>query len=236
MLLFLLLGLALTIALAVLQGAPQRQYGARIPLMAPYDPARGVEGGRYTQSRTWALTVYSVRLRDGETPDAPALRAAVPAIPYEPDISWVAVTRSPTPADRRIPDARWWNEWRAGFPFRALACSFTDDFRGAVRIEHGWAVPLDAPYGVPRHWILPARILWPGLILDALILGAAALLLWQSRTLPRTIARALRPRPGCCRACGYDLTGLDDGAPCPECGPTPSKTPSASTAPTPGPR
>lgn len=212
------LGLALTLALAILQGAPHRQYGARLPMMAPYDPARGVEGGRYTQTRSWALTVYSVRLHDGETPDGTALRAAVPAIPYEPDISWVAAARPVSPADRTLPAARWWNEWRAGFPFRALACSFTDDFRGAVRIERGWALPLDAPFGVPRHWIIPARILWPGLLLDAAILGAAALLLWKSRTLPRTLAHALRPRPGCCRSCGYDLTGLDDGAPCPECG------------------
>ena len=27
-----------------------------------------------------------------------------------------------------------------------------------------------------------------------------------------------RPKPGHCPTCGYDLTGLDDGSVCPECG------------------
>jgi hypothetical protein len=52
------------------------------------------------------------------------------------------------------------------------------------------------------HAIIP---LW----LPVACTGAPALVLWRRR---------LRTRSGCCARCGYDLSGLKSGAPCPECG------------------
>jgi len=78
----------------------------------------------------------------------------------------------------------------------------------ALRYELGLYLPRMVSVGVPA----PAReILWinlPFWLLAALTGAPTALLLYQDRR---------RTRPGCCRRCGYDLTGNVSGI-CPECG------------------
>lgn len=214
---WLALGLLATIAFAILPGLPSQQYNdGQMPLIARYDPKLGIEGGRYARSISWWLTVRSVKMRDGETIDAPSYLRAMNAATYAPDLSWV--TRDTPVGVPLPPPPTWWNDWRSGFPFRAMACEWTDGFRGQLTIENGWTIPSGTMYGVPKFWVIPGRILWLGFIADTVMLAAAFFTAWSSRKLPGFIARKLRTRPGQCPRCGYDQQGLDDGAPCPECG------------------
>lgn len=62
---------------------------------------------------------------------------------------------------------------------------------------------------------LPTGIIWPGLLANlAVFCGCWALLLLS----PRAARRAARTWRGRCLRCGYDLTALPGGMPCPECG------------------
>lgn len=67
-------------------------------------------------------------------------------------------------------------------------------------------------------------ILWPGYLHN--ILAATALLAllistpWSLCTIPGRIRRWRYKRPGCCHACGYDISGVPHATTCPECGTT----------------
>ncbi|MFT3687154.1 MAG: hypothetical protein QM783_19895 [Phycisphaerales bacterium] len=54
-------------------------------------------------------------------------------------------------------------------------------------------------------WVL----FWPIVLM---LVGGGAMALWSGRRARR------RAMTGCCRACGYSLAGLGEGAACPECG------------------
>lgn len=214
---WLVCGLIATLAFAILPGLPAQQYnGGKLPLVAKYDPEHGIDGGRYARSVSWWLTVESVKLRPGEPPHPQEHRRHLARAEYAEDLSWV--TRD-TPITRPLlPVPTWWNDWRAGFPLRALACEWTDDFRGAVAVTDGRAIPSGSVYGSPRFWIIPSRILWVGLIIDTVLLAATLFGLWQARRLPAQLLRRLRTPAGHCPRCGYDQEGLEPDAPCPECG------------------
>ena len=55
--------------------------------------------------------------------------------------------------------------------------------------------------------------LWPAVALWLHLVGLILFLRWRRQE--------LRPKPGTCPTCGYDLTGLATGAVCPECGEAP---------------
>lgn len=207
-------GAAVTVGVAVLQGRPGARYGSGLPRMAPPDARLGIPGGTFTESRGWAVTVYSVRLRAGDEPDAEGLRAAAMAASYSQDVSWLAVSAGAT-AEKPFPATPWWHEWRAGFPMRALACSFTDDFEGHLEMAGGWAVGAGMAFGSPKVWIIPGRVLWPGFLVNTALTAGALLLLVDG---PRAVVKRLRTPAGHCPRCRYDLSGLEDGARCPECG------------------
>lgn len=121
---------------------------------------------------------------------------------------------------------------RDGFLQFVAATAPVDGDGATWRLNRGARIML-APV---REWVpsVSSAVMWIGplgttpttLNLDvtyipyALIVAAAgvlALLAW------RLLRR--RPRPGCCRRCGYDLTGNRSGV-CPECG-TPTGTAAA---------
>ncbi len=79
----------------------------------------------------------------------------------------------------------------------------------AVAIGHAtWGIASIAMLYTENRWWLVGM---PGLLLASHFGGCA--LIWA-----RTIS--CLPKPGCCQACGYDVSGLNT---CPECGATPER-------------
>jgi hypothetical protein len=66
--------------------------------------------------------------------------------------------------------------------------------------------------------VITLRPIWPGLLIDSLLFGTLAGLIFTSLAWPRRLIRETsRMRNGFCLKCGYDLR-FDFVAGCPECG------------------
>lgn len=110
--------------------------------------------------------------------------------------------------------AREWISTEAGWPWRALACEFSD-LNGQ---RGGWTFVSKAGAAVPASGgpvrVLAWKPLWPGFALNVLVFSAGwAVILFA----PRTSRRTRRRLRGQCERCGYDLRASPDGR-CPECG------------------
>lgn len=64
---------------------------------------------------------------------------------------------------------------------------------------------------------LPLMPIWRGFFINTVVYAVVILLVPLMRA-PRAVRRAIRTHRGLCPNCNYDLHGLTDGAPCPECG------------------
>ncbi|MEQ9097115.1 MAG: hypothetical protein RIE32_12725 [Phycisphaerales bacterium] len=93
--------------------------------------------------------------------------------------------------------------------------------RGGLLVMPWRAGPINRPLQLyPRYdcferTTLAVLPIWPGFLLNTLLY---ALLLFVPARIPRAVRRALRRRRGRCIRCGYDRSGLDPDAACPECG------------------
>lgn len=113
-----------------------------------------------------------------------------------------------------------------GFPWLALWCQMRPPKSGVGRATWEGGIPLGSPlwpFSTATMNCLPLRPIWPGLLGDAAMWAAA----WAGGLFViSALRRARRRRRGLCPSCGYDLRGTT-GAPCPECGASPSASAAA---------
>lgn len=118
----------------------------------------------------------------------------------------------------------------AGLPWHVLSASdqFDSTTQWATRASWSsgivvqsdpvWARGLQHRNG--DFWYrLPIRPIWPMIIAQSALYGAACWAAWTGIVGSLTYVRGkLRAATGRCASCGYDLRGLQTGSLCPECG------------------
>ncbi len=111
----------------------------------------------------------------------------------------------------------------SGFPFRsARACEVRPSPMWAAHQPGGRPAPVTmgvyqvGPWEYHPHagW-LPTSPIWPGLVGNVIVWSAAV---WLPLAGFSATRRRLRARGNRCPKCNYDLRGLPEGSPCPECG------------------
>ncbi|MBK7406529.1 MAG: hypothetical protein IPJ41_18520 [Phycisphaerales bacterium] len=231
MLLAVALGLATTLAVAV-GFASRSVYGTWTPIYGGRlrNPVGGEGRGEFRANLFGARGVVVIEAFARE---------------YEPDLS------SMPPPETLIPDwaegavAPWiggfepWpepeqTERRAarasGWPMVALWHEYDWRYDTALPAKGAYTTPggllLEPSVGNPGAWpidyprAIPLRPIWRGLLIDWSLFASAWLAML---TLVPFVRHRLRRKPGNCRGCGYDLSGLEAGTHCPECGSTPRR-------------
>ena len=109
-----------------------------------------------------------------------------------------------------------------GWPFPALWCKYHKTLLGGPRVEGGFVLGTVLP-DLPDNLgpgAFPYWPIWSGLLIDTAAYGGAWwIALLGVGMLVSTLRATIRRRRGQCPRCGYSLTGLAAGSPCPECGP-----------------
>ncbi|MCW5777129.1 MAG: hypothetical protein KIS87_11885 [Phycisphaeraceae bacterium] len=143
-----------------------------------------------------------------------SLWARPAVLPWGRSVPWPGV-------DSRVVQARGW-------PWPAVWCEFRTEQSATPEGRYDWyrvrpvggialtstTFPGGRDWPHPFPAVLPLRPAWPGLLGNCALYSAA----WAMLLLPRPLIRWNRRRRGRCECCGYDLHGLPDGVPCPECG------------------
>ena len=112
----------------------------------------------------------------------------------------------------------------SGFPMYAMRC---EEWNIAVNSRSYRPVKVSLlKSGIdigPRHQSMldrrsiPLAPIWRGFLINTLIYSGVMLIVPLTH-IPRSVRGAIRAHRGQCPKCNYDLRGLPDGAPCPECG------------------
>ncbi len=168
------------------------------PALSTPESRTYVEGGRayvFLLTRTWLVTdcwlVELERAPSGSESLREAAAVGRGELPYwcvEPGANRALVVQA------------------GGLPWRAMRRVQRDD-------GHESMVNPAKDLGFGKDTFLPTRIVWPGLVGDVLVWGAAWGVVLAS---PGVLRRCRRAAKGRCVACGYDLTG--GRGVCPECG------------------
>lgn len=142
----------------------------------------------------------------------PVRQERPPALPGQGDLCalYEAVCGWPEPvfyAGARV----WFDESvQFGSATEVLAGAGSELFRQAVPRAYRSRVDQRQP-SMPR-------VLWRGLFADTLFWSVCLSVMPLGWAAWRSVARRRRRSRGLCVACGFDLRGLEQGRPCPECG------------------
>lgn len=113
-----------------------------------------------------------------------------------------------------------------GFPLRSLRCEEWTVFQrpdfGTVYplgvVRDGLEIGPSSSNGVLWMSRVPINPIWTGFVLNSLFYALVFVgIVWLAHA-PGMIRSMSRRSQGLCEKCSYDLRGLPDGAPCPECG------------------
>jgi hypothetical protein len=152
---------------------------------------------------------------------------------------WWSRIRDERGARRAVEESLHWgdprqHDYAVGWPivsfrFEYVTPRYAAGQNGPPRVAKGaahefWMSPTAL---LTRKSVQPRLItfnpIWPGLIASSLFWSVVS---WGTWTIARTEVRRRRVARGQCATCGYNVAGLLEGMPCPECGSDiPSKRP-----------
>ncbi len=222
----LLIAYTLGAAMALFFGAATLEVERGLPLASAAPVNFSTASGHRWNLKLWPGRIFardSMNLTFGGT-GTPALSdLMVPELESLPHAPWRAMIREAAP--QCINGTAFFNLQAWGFPFRSMAGGFV---KGPPTQINWYFEPTIGS----RTYTVPTRLIWSGLIANALIYGT---LLWPMFLGLAAAARAFRARIFSrdlrCESCGYDLRGSPATSVCPECGNLPRPSPASQSTP-----